>query len=317
MYLIFSALATHNGEMKHTIFSTLALSCRMLRAHQWLKNLLLFLPMLAAHQLSNADMWLSLALAFFSFSLCASSVYIINDLLDIENDRKHPRKCKRPFASGRVAIWKGIALAPVLLFASIILATRVDGHFLPWLMIYFVVTCAYSLSLKRLVLLDCLVLAILYTLRIIAGASAANNALSFWFLAFSIFLFLSLAFVKRYAELNVQRLSGQEKIHGRGYLTSDAPLIQSLGVTAGYASAVVLALYLNSETVLRLYSAPEVIWGAIPVLLFWISWMWLLAHRGEMHDDPLVFAVKNKTSLLTGIVLATIMIMSTLHWSFS
>lgn len=287
---------------------------RMLRVHQWLKNLLLFVPLLAAHQLGNGPAWLALLLAFASFSLCASSVYIANDLLDLESDRLHPRKRLRPFASGQMPVWQGVVFAPLLLLASLLLATFVGGQFLPWLLAYFVLTCAYSWGLKRLVLVDCLTLALLYTLRIVAGAAAVGQALSFWLLAFSVFLFLSLAFVKRYAELEVQVLSGKQKILGRGYHTTDAPIVQTMGIVSGYASVLVLALYLNSDAVLRLYRAPQVIWGAVPVMLFWVSWMWLQAQRGQMHDDPLVFAVKDRASLAAGVAFVAIIAAGAVGW---
>ena len=280
--------------------------------HQWLKNLLLFVPLFAAHQFSNHEVWLSLLLAFLSFSLCASTVYIANDLLDLESDRLHPRKRKRPFASGAVPAYVGVLLAPCLLIVSLALATLVGGNFLSWLILYFLLTCAYSFGLKRLMMLDCLTLAMLYTLRIVAGTAAAGLAHSFWLLAFSVFLFLSLAFVKRYAELEIKHLDGKEKVHGRGYYTTDAPLIQTMGVTSGYVSVLVLALYLNSEAILKLYRTPEYIWGAVPVTLFWISWMWMQAHRGNMHDDPLVFAVKDKASLLAGLTFAAVILMGTI-----
>lgn len=280
---------------------------RVLRMHQWLKNLLLFVPLFAAHQLTNAAAWSSLMLAFVSFSLCASAVYIANDLVDLNSDRRHPRKRARPFASGSVPAWMGVLLAPVLLLTSLWMAWLVGKHFLGWIAFYFSVTCAYSWGLKRLILIDCLTLAMLYTLRIVAGAAAAQMSLSFWLLAFAVFLFLSLAFVKRYAELEVHLLGDSAKAHGRDYYTSDAPLIQTLGVTSGYASVLVLALYLNSEAVMKLYRFPEIIWGAVPVMLFWISWMWLQAHRGRMNDDPLVFAVKDKASLLAGGTFAAVL----------
>ena len=292
-------------------------ACRkMLRIHQWMKNCLLFVPLLAAHQLTNTDAWLALIMAFFSFSLCASSVYIVNDLLDLESDRQHPRKCNRPFASGLVPASIGVALAPILLLGSLALAQHVGSHFLSWLLFYFVLTCAYSWGLKRLMLVDCLTLAMLYTLRIVAGAAAISIGLSFWLLAFSVFLFLSLAFVKRYAELEVQLLSGKQKTHGRGYYTSDAPLLQTMGMTSGYAAILVLAFYLNSEDVTKLYKTPELVWGAVPIMLFWISWMWMKAHRGEMHDDPLVFAVKDKASLLAGVAFAVVLAMGAVGWSW-
>jgi 4-hydroxybenzoate polyprenyltransferase/phosphoserine phosphatase len=287
---------------------------RVLRVHQWMKNLLLFIPLFAAHQVTNLDTWAALILAFFSFSLCASSVYIVNDLLDLESDRQHPRKRNRPFASGLVPAWMGVGLAPLLLLGSLVLGWFVGGTFLPWLLFYFVLTCAYSWGLKRLILVDCLTLAMLYTLRIVAGAAAASMVLSFWLLAFSVFLFLSLAFVKRYAELQVQLLNSKEKVHGRGYYTSDAPLVQMLGITSGYAAVLVLALYLNSDAVVRLYRTPELVWGAVPVMLFWVSWIWMRAHRGEMHDDPLIFALKDKASLLAGVAFAAVLAMGTVGW---
>lgn len=286
--------------------------CRVLRVHQWLKNLLLFVPLIAAHQITKLDGWLALFLAFASFCLCASSVYIANDLLDLENDRQHPRKCKRPFASGIVPAWMGVVLAPLLLCSSFVLARHVGGSFLPWLFFYFVLTCAYSWGLKRLIIVDCLILAMLYTLRIVAGAAAASMSLSFWLLAFAVFLFLSLAFVKRYAELEVQLLQGKKKAYGRGYYTSDAPLVQTLGITSGYSAVLVLAFYLNSDIVVKLYRAPVFIWGAVPVMLFWVSWMWMQAHRGKMDDDPLVFAVKDKASLLAGVAFAAVLVIGAL-----
>ncbi len=290
---------------------------RVLRVHQWLKNALLFVPLLAAHEVGNPNAWTSVLIAFISFSVCASSVYIANDLLDLESDRQHPRKRLRPFASGSVAPWVGVVIAPGLFALSIGLSTFVGRGFMGWLACYFVVTCAYSWALKRYMIVDCLTLAMLYTLRIVAGAAAASMPLSFWLLAFSVFLFLSLSFVKRYAELELQAENGRQKVHGRGYYTSDASLIQSLGVTSGYASVLVLALYLNSDAVLKLYRTPEVMWGTVPVMLFWVSWMWMRAHRGQMHDDPLVFAVKDRASLAAGVLFAAVLIVGSigLPWS--
>ncbi|MFI4919455.1 MAG: UbiA family prenyltransferase [Legionellales bacterium] len=285
---------------------------RALRVHQWLKNLLLFVPLVAAHQLTDANAWFVLMLALLSFSLCASSVYISNDLLDLASDRLHPRKQQRPFACGQIPIWAGLVLAPLLLLISLGLGVCVNNGFLTWLLFYFLVSCVYSLALKRLILVDCLALAILYTMRIIAGAAAVSIMLSFWLLAFSVFLFLSLAFVKRYSELKVQHTHSEDKLHGRGYYVSDAPLIQTFGVSSGYASVVVLAFYLNSNAVLTLYKTPECIWGAVPILLFWISWMWMQAHRGKMHDDPLLFAIRDRASLFAGSVFVGVMGLGTL-----
>jgi 4-hydroxybenzoate polyprenyltransferase len=285
---------------------------RTLRSHQWLKNLLLFVPMLAAHRLTDQSIWMSLLIAFFSFSLCASAVYIANDLFDLDSDRKHPRKRSRPFAAGSIPVALGVVLAPLLLVVSFVSARYTTDAFVAWLTCYLFLTSAYSWLLKRVVLLDCLTLAMLYTVRIVAGAAAASMDLSFWLLAFAVFLFLSLAFVKRYAELESHETEGKVKMHGRGYYQADLTVIQSLGITAGYASTLVLALYLNTDTVVRLYRTPQVIWGTVPVMLFWISWIWLKAHRGEMHDDPMIFAVKDKASLASGLAFASVVYVASL-----
>lgn len=289
---------------------------RMLRMHQWLKNLLLLIAPLAAHIVPDAGFAFTMLLALIAFSLCASAVYIANDLFDLDSDRRHPRKQARPFASGAVPVLHGVLLAPLLLVVAFFLAARVGDGFLAWLACYFLLTCAYSWGLKRLVIVDCLVLAMLYTLRIIAGAEAAGIPLSFWLLAFAVFLFLSLAFVKRYAELDVQAQAGSARAHGRGYLTSDAPLVQNLGVTSGYASVLVLALYLNSDAVLKLYRSPQFMWCAVPVMLFWVSWVWFKAHRGQMHDDPLLFAVRDKASLLAGAAFLLVLAIGSRGWAW-
>ena len=271
---------------------------KVIRLHQWLKNLLLFIPLLAAHQISSIESLSTLLVAFISFSFCASAVYIANDLLDIDSDRQHPRKRLRPFASGIVPIHFGFVLAPSLVTLSLFLALWVGHAFTAWVVFYFALTTAYTLWLKKLVLVDCLTLAGLYTLRIIAGAVVVPVALSFWLLVFSVFIFLSLAFVKRFAEIQTQADAGSTITHGRGYMVSDQLLIQTLGVTAGHAAVLVLALYLHSDSALTLYAQPELIMLAIPLMLFWISWIWLKAHRGLMHDDPIVFAIKDKASLI-------------------
>lgn len=284
---------------------------KVVRAHQWLKNGLLLAPLFAAHQVGNLQAWIDVLIAFIAFSLCASSVYVANDLMDLESDRHHPRKRFRPFASGAVQIWIGVLLVPLLAAASLGLAWLVNAEFVAWLTVYFVLTWIYSWKLKRVVLVDCLTLAALYTLRVVAGAAAAALVVSFWLLAFSGFLFLSLAFVKRYAELHAQEAAGKTNAHGRGYVTSDAPLIQTLGVVSGYSAALVLALYLNSDTVLRLYQQPQFVWVTVPVMVWWVSWMWLRAFRGEMHDDPLVFAFRDRASLAAGVLFALALLLGT------
>jgi 4-hydroxybenzoate polyprenyltransferase len=281
---------------------------RALRLNQWIKNLLLFVPLLATHQLGSIQSLATLVIAFISFSLCASSVYITNDLLDLESDRGHPRKKHRPFASARLPIALGVAIVPLLIGVSIVLGTIVGSEFLVVLLLYLLLTVAYSLVLKRVVLVDCLTLATLYTVRIIAGAAAVGVSLSFWLLAFSVFIFLSLALVKRYAELLVQAQESKSATHGRGYVVSDASLLQTLGVSSGYISALIMALYVHSEDVVSLYVQPMAIWLVLPILLFWVSWIWLKATRGEMHDDPIVFAIKDKVSLLVAALTAVVFV---------
>lgn len=281
---------------------------KALRIHQWLKNLLIFIPFLAAHKLDNLDQWFTLFWAYISFGLCASSVYVGNDLLDLESDRRHPRKCSRAFASGLIPIWMGLLAAITFLIISFLIAAYVNYYFLLCLITYFLITSVYSLGLKRLILIDCILLALLYTLRIIAGTLAVGMDLSFWLLGFSVFLFLSLAFLKRYAELEGRRFSGVEKIHGRGYYTIDDTLVQSLGTNAGYSAVVILAIYLNSDAVVKLYRLPQIVWCGVPIILFWISWMWMQAHRGNMHDDPLIFAVKDRVSQASGLLLFLVLL---------
>lgn len=256
------------------------------------------MPLLAGHLLGSPEQVLDALLAFLTFGLCASSVYLLNDLLDLEDDRHHPVKRKRPFASGALPLVWGGAMFPMLLVAAFLMAWL----FLPWrfsavLLGYYGLTLAYSAFLKRRVMVDVVVLAALYTIRIIAGAAAVGAHLTFWLLAFSMFIFLSLALVKRYAELHATKARGLLKTRGRGYEASDLPLISSLGSAAGYLAVLVLALYIQDAKTASLYRHPQAIWLACPLLLYWISRTWIIAHRGQMHDDPVVFAIRDRVSL--------------------
>ncbi|MBC8727894.1 UbiA family prenyltransferase [Paraburkholderia sp. UCT2] len=270
---------------------------KSLRLHQWLKNLLIFVPLLAAHQLSHVPAVIAAILAFFAFGLCASSVYLLNDLLDLEDDRHHPTKRRRPLASGAVPLVWGMALFPVLLVLGGAIAwLSLPREFMLVLLGYYILTLAYSFHLKRRVMVDVVVLASLYTTRIIAGAAAIDAKLTFWLLAFSMFIFLSLALVKRYAELLALQERGLVKSRGRGYVADDLPLISSLGAASGYLSVLVLALYIQDGNTTSLYRHPQFIWIACPLLLYWVSRTWVIAHRGQMHDDPIVFAAKDHGS---------------------
>ncbi|MES2206326.1 MAG: UbiA family prenyltransferase [Pseudomonadota bacterium] len=280
--------------------STIKLFCKALRLHQWIKNILIFLPLIAAHQWLDLHKLYYAFLAFLSFSLIASSVYVVNDMFDLENDRLHPRKKNRPFASGDLSLMYGLISAPVLFIIACSIAQFLPISFIAILFSYYILTFLYSLRLKRIVLVDTIVLATLYTSRIIAGGLALNIYLSFWLLTFSIFLFLSLSFVKRYAELKALQLNSSQplKTEGRDYHTDDMPIIHSYGVSSGYLSVLVLALYINSPIVVKLYRYPERISFLCVLLLYWISWIWLQTHRGNMDDDPLIFALKDKVSLI-------------------
>ena len=275
---------------------------KALRPHQWLKNFLIFLPMLAGHQLDAATV-ISSTLAFIAFSLVASSVYVLNDLLDLNADRAHPRKRLRPFASGAVPIAHGSVLALGLLAVGTLIAALLGWTFLLTLAAYYILTTAYSLSLKRRVIVDICVLAGLYTTRILAGGVATGIELSVWLFAFSIFFFFSLAAVKRQAELVDMAERGTLTAKGRGYHVEDLPIISMVGLAAGYISVLVMALYVNSPSVRELYALPDALWGICCVLLYWLTRMVLLTHRGSMHDDPVVFAAKDWVSQVCFVVM--------------
>lgn len=279
---------------------------KALRVHQWAKNALIFVPMLAAHQLDGGTLGQAL-LAFVAFSLCASSVYLLNDMLDLEADRQHHSKCNRPFAAGKLSLLAGIGLAPVLLALALGLAWLLPIRFVGVLVVYYVATLAYSFALKRVVMVDVLALAGLYTIRIVAGSAATGIELSFWLLIFAIFIFLSLAIVKRYAELYAMREQGKLTAQGRGYQVDDMSLLQSLGAASGYLSVLVLGLYINSPDKSMLYTHSKLIWLLVPIMLYWVSRVWMLTHRGQMHDDPLVYALRDPASIVTGIAAAAVL----------
>ncbi len=277
---------------------------RAIRLHQWMKNILIFVPLLAAHQLSDPTQIYLGILAFLFFGLCASSVYILNDLLDLSDDRQHTTKKYRPFASGKLSIKSGLIAFPILLMIAFVGAWYLlPIRFSMVLIAYYVLTLFYSLLLKRQMVIDVITLAMLYTLRIIAGVAAFSLTLTFWILAFSMFMFLSLALVKRYTELYEAKQSGQtKKTTGRGYFPNDIEMISSFGATSGYLAVMVLALYVHDQATVSLYQKPYIMWMACPLLLFWITRVWMIAHRGEMHDDPVVFAARDRTSLVVGIL---------------
>lgn len=269
---------------------------RALRPHQWLKNVLVFIPMLAGHAFYGITFLQSL-LAFIAFSLVASSVYVLNDLLDLEADRAHPRKRERPLAAGRVPITQITVILPLLLGTGFVLALSLGPLFVCVLLSYYLVTTAYSVHLKRRTIIDIWVLAILYSMRIMAGAAATGIIPSVWLMAFSIFFFFSLAAVKRQAELVDVINRDSPAIRRRGYHSDDVLLIAMMAIASGYVSVLVMALYIRTPFVERLYSYPPVLLGICLILLYWISRIVMVTHRGQMHHDPMVFALRDPVSL--------------------
>ncbi len=291
---------------------------KAIRLHQWAKNTLIFVPLLLAHRW-NLGTFAGAGVAFLSFGLCASATYIINDLLDLEADRRHPRKRRRPFASGDLSAIAGVVMVVLLLAAAVVLAVALPHivkamprsyglfkpySFLGWLGFYTVTTLSYSLYLKRKLLLDVFVLSGLYTVRLLAGSAATGLVFSPWLAGFSVFFFLSLAFVKRFAELESLRERGVAVTNGRGYFVSDLEQLRALGTGAAYASVVVMILYITNSADSVLYQHPTRLWLVVPVLLLWLSQVWMLASRGDMHDDPVVFAITDKRSILLGVLMA-------------
>jgi 4-hydroxybenzoate polyprenyltransferase/phosphoserine phosphatase len=285
---------------------------RAMRPHQWLKNVLIFLPAMAAHQFDGATL-AAAVLAFLAFSLTASSVYLLNDLMDLAADRAHPRKRHRPLASGALPIRRGMALVPVLLLAGMGLGAALGPAFAGVLAGYYALTVAYSLSLKRKALVDLAALATLYALRVVAGAVACGIVLSVWLVAFSVFLFFALAAVKRQAELVDLNARGQMRAAGRGYGTEDLPVVTQMAIASGFVAVLVLMLYLTDPEVMARYAHPELLWGVALVTLYWVARTVLLAARGQMSDDPVVFAARDRVSLLCAAAVAAL-VLAAIRW---
>lgn len=295
-----------------TIFRSLIKSCR---PHQWLKNLLIFVPLFAGQKLTDPDAIMSAIFAFAAFCSAASSIYVLNDLMDLSADRRHHRKRNRPFASGMLSIRFGVILASALLLNAFLIGLTLEPLFLAALGFYVFLTCAYSLRLKRQIVLDVMILAVLYTIRIIAGGAATLIVPSFWLLAFSMFIFLSLALVKRCSELNL--LTDQShSAAGRGYYASDMPVLMTLGASSGLISVLILALYIDTPTVAMTYSEPLWLWLVPFAMLYWVTRLWMKTQRGEVHDDPVIFAAQDKQSIFIVFVLAIVVMAAAQGWRF-
>lgn len=289
----------------------LRLVIKALRLHQWAKNALLFVPLMAAHDL-NGDSWLVTLLAFIAFGMCASATYVINDLFDLASDRAHPRKQARPFAAATLTIQFGLALVLVLLPLSLWLAAVVSLPFFALMTLYVVVTLLYSARLKQIAIVDVLVLASLYTHRILAGGLVSAVVISNWLLAVSLFMFLSLALVKRCAELEFMSGDGKVSLAGRGYRTSDLSYLISMGIASGFVAVMLLALYIDSQIGGFMYPHAEILWLILPLMLFWIMRLWLKIARMEIHDDPLLFAITDRTSWIVAALVACVALAATL-----
>lgn len=275
---------------------------RAIRIHQWVKNLLLFVPLFTAHRYFDLLILKEALLGFFAFGLCASSVYLINDMVDIESDRLHEKKRFRPIASGEMSLLLAKGTSGLFLLLSLLVAYTISLQFVMILAAYFVITAAYSFYLKQQALVDIITLSLLYTIRVVAGGIATQLEVSQWLIGFSMFFFISLACVKRFSELWNLRLAEKVSAAGRGYVVSDLELISQFGLATGSVAVLVFALYVTSSDVTLLYRSPRLLWLICPLLLFWISRLWLLAHRGLVHDDPIVFAIRDRTSYVVGIL---------------
>lgn len=286
----------------------LAVWLHALRIHQWLKNLLLFVPLLTAFSFMEIEKLATMMVAFLAFSLAASATYIVNDLWDLENDRAHPRKRLRPFASAKIPILQGVAVAGSALTVAFILALTVSQGFFLMLFLYLVLTSAYSWVLKAYVLIDVLMLSLLYTLRILAGSVAIGIATSSWLLAFSVFMFLSLALVKRCSELVSLNQVGKEAPQGRDYRVTDLVVLWPLGVGAALSAVVVFGLFISAPETQARYATPQLLWLVAIGLIYWLARLWVKTSRGEMHDDPVIYALKDRGSRVTVFAMVATMI---------
>ncbi len=297
--------------IKNVVGSQFKLWAKALRVYQWSKNILLFLALFMSHRILEPQLLKQTIIAFFSFSFCASAVYILNDLFDIEADKKHPSKKNRPFASGQISVVNGAMIIPVLLLISFFLAVMfLPKTFTITLIIYLSITTSYTLYLKEKLFVDVIVLGFLYTLRVYAGGLSADIDVSSWLLGFSWFFFLSLAFMKRYTDLLLIKNNNQEELFGRGYSVLNLGFVQKAGIISGIISLIILALYVNSEQVLILYKSPLLIWLTLPIILYWLMHMWMVAYRGNMTDDPIIYAFKEGYSYVAFSIIILILIIA-------
>lgn len=285
---------------------------RELRLHQWVKNLLVFVPAVTSFRILENSLWIPLFWAFIALSFIASAIYVINDIADIRSDREHSIKKFRPIAAGLISKKTGLTVAVMMTLIGLTLGYFIGLGFLVVLGIYLAATSLYTFWLKRTVLIDCLLLAGLYTIRVIAGGVVTGIEISFWLLAFSSFFFASLAWVKRYAELEALKKSGRNSADGRGYLVTDQPLVLAFGIASAFIAVLIFALYLDSDVISSLYKVPEIGWLAIPFLMYLLGRLWFKAHRGIMNEDPILFLIKDIPSLVViGLFVSSLLVAHT------
>ena len=283
---------------------------RALRVPHWGKNLLIFVPIVAAHQFNQPEVLLQGLLAFIAFCCAASGSYLLNDVLDLESDRMHSRKSRRPVASGEMRISSALVIAALLAIGSVFVAAQLLPVFWLVLAFYACLTVLYSIRIKRLLALDVVVLGVLFALRIYAGGAATDIELSFWLMAFTFFLFFSLAVLKRYSDLICETGGTGQGLPGRAYRASDIPALLGLGIGSSLVSILILALYINGEHIATVYTEPVYIWLACPVILFWVMRIWLQASRGLVKDDPVIFALKDIVSYVVAVVVFALMVLA-------
>ena len=282
----------------------------LIRIIHWVKNFLIFIPLLAANLHNDTQLLFSVSLGFLAFCLCSSAVYCFNDYIDAESDKLHPTKRNRPLARGDVSNAVALSLCCVLLVTSALISFQLSINFLFLLIGYFVLSLLYTLFLKKIVILDVIILTILYNFRIFSGCDLAIISPSFWLVSFALFLFFSLALVKRYVDLTADYSVGEKASSSKIYMKEDAPIICILGVSSALLSILIFALYLNSPMVFALYNSDKILWLNIPVLLFWVCWVWLKAFRQKMPGDPIVFAVNDRVSLSAFIIVVTTFVLA-------
>ncbi|CAN7522861.1 UbiA family prenyltransferase [Pararhizobium sp. LjRoot238] len=302
----------HDAERLDIGKTSRVAALKSIRMHQWAKNVLIGVPMVLNHDILHLDAVINVILAFFAFSFLASAVYVINDLSDLTNDRRHPTKRNRPLASGQMSVPMGLTITLCLLVASLSLTAVLPDDFALVLGFYAIATTAYTFVLKRKLLVDVFTLAGLYTVRIVAGSAATGTVLSFWLLSFSVFFFLSLALVKRYVELDEYDGRDGNQVPGRGYVAVDFEMVGQAGVASAFTSALVLALYIHSKEMQDMYTLPWALWPLCPLVLYMLLRIWMLARRRMLHEDPVVFIMRDWRSLVTMAMGAMLILAGTL-----